>query len=154
MPANLENSVVATGLENVSFHSKFLIGGYCFIMLFWVLPYINMNQPYVYIYSLPLETPSYPCPISSHQVIAEHQDEVPASYRKFQLAIYFTYDYVYVSMLLSQLIPSFPSPAVSTSMRTATQCLWNFILYLESGSRTAIFLNSLWTSPLYLVLCF
>ena len=31
-----------------------------FAMLCWFLPYNIMNQPYVYIYSLPLEPPSHP----------------------------------------------------------------------------------------------
>ena len=37
----------------------------------------------------------------------------PASHIKLALVIYFTYGNIYVSMLFSQIIPSFPSPTVS-----------------------------------------
>ena len=40
----------------------------------------------------------------------------PMSYSKFPLAIYFIYGKVYVSMLLSQFVPPFLSPAVSTNL--------------------------------------
>ena len=42
--------------------------------------------------------------------------ELPASYGKLPLAVYFTYGNIYVSMLLSQLILPSPSPSVSTSL--------------------------------------
>ena len=38
----------------------FLLEYNCFTMLHWFLPYNNVNQPYVYIYLLPLEPPSHP----------------------------------------------------------------------------------------------
>ena len=44
-------------------------------------------------------------PIPSLWVVAEPQDELPASYNKSPLVIYFTYSNVYVSMLLSQFVP-------------------------------------------------
>ena len=34
----------------------------CFTVLYWSLPYINMNQPKVYICPLPLEPPSHSTP--------------------------------------------------------------------------------------------
>ena len=37
---------------------KFFLEDNCFTILCWFLPYINMNQPQVYIYPLPLEPPS------------------------------------------------------------------------------------------------
>ena len=37
----------------------------CFTILFWFLPYINMNQPWVYISPLPLES-APPLPNSHH----------------------------------------------------------------------------------------
>ena len=55
-------------------------------------------------------TPSYPSRLSQSPVRA------PASCSKFPLAIYFTYDNIYVSMLVCQLAPSSPSPAVSTGL--------------------------------------
>ena len=42
--------------------------------------------------------------------------ELPVSYSKFPLAIYFIYGNVYVSMLLSQCVPPSPSLAVSRSL--------------------------------------
>ena len=44
----------------------------CFTILYWVLPNISMNQPRVYICSLPLEPPSslppHPTPVGCHRV--------------------------------------------------------------------------------------
>ena len=37
------------------------------------------------------------------EVVREHWVELPASYRKFPLAMYFTYGNIYVSVLLLQL---------------------------------------------------
>ena len=42
--------------------------------------------------------------------------ELPASYGKFALAIYFANGDVYVSMLLSQFVPPSPFPTVSRSL--------------------------------------
>ena len=51
--------------------------------------------------------------------IIEHQPKLPASESNFPLAICFTYGNVYVSMLLSQLVPlSFP------------YCVHKFVLYV------------------------
>jgi len=45
----------------------------CFPMLYWFLPYINMNQPLVYIHPLPLEPlshlPSHPTPLGCHRTL-------------------------------------------------------------------------------------
>ena len=57
----------------------------------------------------PTSHPSQPCRLSQST-----WSELPASYTKFPLAIYFTYGYVYVSMLRSQFVPPSHSPAVST----------------------------------------
>ena len=62
-----------------------------FTILYWFLPYINMNQSQVYICRLPLEPPSYlplhPTPLGYHGA----PFELPGSHREFPLAIYFTY---------------------------------------------------------------
>ena len=42
--------------------------------------------------------------------------ELSASYSEFPLALYFTYDNVYISVLLSQFIPPSASPTVSTGV--------------------------------------
>ena len=63
-----------------------------------------------YIYAPPSWT-SHPSRLSQRTGF-----ELPASYGKFPLAVYFTYGNIYVSMLLSQLILPSPSPSVSTSL--------------------------------------
>ena len=50
-----------------------------------------------------------PPPIPLLQVATEHQLECPVSYSKFLWAFCFTYNNVYVFMLLSQFIPLFSS---------------------------------------------
>ena len=94
---------------------KILIGGY-FTILWWVLPYIHMNQPWMHMCSpsrtsLSLPSPSHP-PGSSQCTSPEH----PASYLEPGLAIYFTYDNMHVSMLFFQIIPPLPSPTESNSL--------------------------------------
>ena len=79
----------------------------------WLLPYIDMNQPWVYMCSptwapLPPPSPSYPTG-SSQCISPEH----PVSCIKPGLAICFTYGNIHVSMLFSQIIPPSPSPTES-----------------------------------------
>ena len=62
-------------------------------------------------------------PPSHTSRLSEYQIELPASYRKFPWAIYFTYGNVYVSMLLSQFVP--PSPlALPTSVFSMSASLF------------------------------
>ena len=61
----------------------------------------------------PLPPPSPPHPSRLSQ---STRFELPASYSKFPLAIYFTYGNGYVAMLLSQFIPPTPFPTVSISL--------------------------------------
>ena len=60
----------------------------------------------VYICFFPLEPPSHLLshPIPPLWIVTEHWVELPVSYSKFPLAIYFTYANVYVSMLYSQFV--------------------------------------------------
>ena len=84
-----------------------------FTILWWVLPYIDMNQPWVYMCSpsrTPLSPPSPSQPSGSSQCTSP---EHPVSCIEPGLAIYFTYDNMHVSMLFSQIIPSSPSPTES-----------------------------------------
>ena len=56
-------------------------------MLHWFLLYNNMDQLYVYVYSLLLEPPSYhPLPIPTVEVITERQAEFPVLYSSFLLS--------------------------------------------------------------------
>ena len=86
-------------------------------MLCWFLLYSIMNQPQVYIYPSFLNSPPTFHPIPPVQVVTEHWVELPASYRRFPLAICFggslficfTCGDGYVSVLLSVCsIVSFP----------------------------------------------
>ena len=84
-----------------------------FTILWWFLPYIDMNQPCGYMCPpvpkpLPHPSPSHPSG-SSQCTSPEH----PVSCIEPGLAICFTYDNIHVSMLFSQIIPPSPSPTGS-----------------------------------------
>ena len=76
------------------------------------LLYNKVNQLYVYIYphipSLLRLPPTLPIP--PLQVVSKHQADLPVLCSCFPLAIYFTFGSVYMSMLLSHLVPAYPSP--------------------------------------------
>ena len=82
----------------------------CFTILCWFVPYINMNQPQVYICPRPLEPPtlSHPSTLS--------QSTRFESYSKFLLVI--LHGNVCVSMIFSQFAASSSSRTVSTSLLT------------------------------------
>ena len=97
----------------------FLTFYFYFILLYntvLVLPYIDINPPWVYMSSqswtpLPLPTPyhlsgSSPCTSPKH----------PVSFIKHRLAIRFLHDSIHVSMPFSQIIPPSPSPSESKSL--------------------------------------
>ena len=92
-----------------------LIGGY-FTLLWWVLPYIDMNQPCMYMCTSlsqnPLPPPSSSHPSGSSQCTGF---ECPVSCIELGLVIYFTYGNIHVSVLFSQIIPPSPSPSESES---------------------------------------
>ena len=69
----------------------------------------EVSQPYVCLLSLPLTTPSHPP--GHHRA----QAELALLYTSFPPAACFTHGRAYMSTLLSQFIPSFPSPSVSLS---------------------------------------
>ena len=104
---------------------------YLFILLYnivLVLPYIDMNLPWVYMCSpswtpLPPPSPSHPSG-SSQCTSPEH----PVSYIEPGLAIHFTCDNLHVSMPFSHIILLSPSPTESQMYRTV---LWDkfFNLY-------------------------
>ena len=89
---------------------------YLFILLYnivFVLPYIDMNLPWVYMCSpswtpLPPPSPSHPSG-SSQCTSPEH----PVSCIEPGLAIRFTYDNLHVSMPFSHIILPLPSPTES-----------------------------------------
>ena len=80
-------------------------------MLCQFLLYNKVNQLYVYIYphisSLLLLPPSLPLP--PLQVVTKHWADLPVLCSCFQLAIYFIFGSVYMSMPLSHFVPAYPS---------------------------------------------
>ena len=87
-----------------------------FTILWWFLTYIEMNQPWVYMYLLILKlllspSPSHPSGLS--QCIGF---QYPVSCIELGLVIYFTYGNIHVSMLFSQITPPLPSPTKSNDI--------------------------------------
>ena len=81
-----------------------------------VLPYINMNQPRVYISShswTPLPPPSPYQPYGLSQCTSPKH---PVSCIEPRLAIRFLHDIIHVSMPFSQIIPPSPSPTESKNL--------------------------------------
>ena len=103
-------------------------------MSYWFLSY-NMNQSYIYTYvpSL-LNVPPIPHLILPLQAVRGHQVEFPVSYSKSPLATYFTYDNVYILMLLSQFIPPSPSHRVKSVLYVCVS-----IAVLQIGSSVPFF---------------
>ena len=83
-------------------------------ILWWVLPYIDMNQPWVYMYP-PCPKSPLPPPSTSHPSGLSQSTgfEYPVSCIELGMVIYFTYDNIHVSILFSQIIPPLPSPTES-----------------------------------------
>ena len=85
-------------------------------ILWWFLPYIDMNQTQVYMYSSILKpllppSPSHPSGLSQWSGF-----ECPVSCIELGLVIYFTYGNTHVSMLFSQITPPSPSPRKSNDI--------------------------------------
>ena len=110
-------------------------------MLCWFLLY-NMNQQKVYLYPLPHEPPSnstlHCTAVDCHRAL--YWDLCVILITNFSLAIYFTHGNIYMSILLSQFAPPFPSLAVFTSPFSISY------LYACTANRfiTIIFLGSIY----------
>ena len=100
-----------------------------------VLPYINMNLPWVYTCSqswTPLPPPSPYHPSGSSQCTSPKH---PVSCIKPGLAIHFSYD-IHASMPFSQIIPNSPSPTGSkrlfcTSVSLLLSCIQGYHYHLS-----------------------
>ena len=78
-----------------------------------VLPYINMNLPWVYICSHSWTSLLLPSPYHLSGLSQCTSPKHPVSCIEPRLAIHFLYDIIHVSMPFSQIIPPSPSPAES-----------------------------------------
>ena len=117
--------------------------------MWWVLPYIGMNQPQVYTWppsQIPLPPPSPTQPSGSSQCTSF---ECPVSCIELGLVIYFTYGNIHVSVLFSQIIPLSPSPTESKSMFF----IYVFFFCFAHWVVIIIFLNSIYMHS-YTVLVF
>ena len=88
-----------------------LIGGQLLYNILLVLPYINMNLPWVYTTYSPSGTllpPPSPCHLSGSSQCTSPKH--PVSCIKPGLVIRFIYDIIHVSMTFPQIIPPSPSP--------------------------------------------
>ena len=105
------------------FSFLFLIGGellYNVVSSCYMTTWVSYK--YVHIPSL-LHVPPIPPTVSALQVIREHWAELPVLHSSFPLASYFTYDTVYISLLLCQFVPFSPSLAVSSSSSSTSVSL-------------------------------
>ena len=87
-----------------------------FTILWWFLPYIHMNQPWLYMCSpswTPLPPPSPFHPSGSSQCTSPKH---PVSCIEPGLATHFIHDIIYVSMSFSQISPPSPSPTESIGL--------------------------------------
>ena len=99
---------------------------YLFILLYnivLVLPYFDLNPPWVYMCSpswTPLPPPSPSHPSGSSQCTSPKH---PVSCIEPGLAIHFTYDNLHVSVPFFHIIPPSPSPTKSKKLFSMSVCL-------------------------------
>ena len=105
-------------------------------ILWWFLPYIDMNQPWVYTHVYPPVLNPVPPPSPSHPSGLSQctSFECPVSSIKLGLVIYFTQSKIHVFMLFSQIIPPSPCPTESKSLffisvSLLLSCIWRTIAF-------------------------
>ena len=98
-----------------------------FIILWWFLPYIDMNQSWIYMYSPSWS--SLPPPTASHPSGSAQCTRALVSCIQPGLVICFTLDSILVSVLFSKNIPPSPSPTESKSLFCTSVSLFLFYIY-------------------------
>ena len=140
-PFSLENNLTVFTCEWQHYGDYFLFFPLSFIYLFLlynivlVLPYIDMNLPWVYMCSpswSPLPPPS-PYHLSGSSPCTS--PKLPVSCIEPGLVIRFTYDISHVSMPFSHIIPPLPSPTESKrlfykSVSLLLSCIQGIIFFL------------------------
>ena len=117
-----------------------LIRGWLLYNIVVVLPYIDMNLPWVYLCS-PIPNPPPTCLPSHPSGLSQCTGfQCPVSCITLGLVICFTYANIHVSMLFSQIIPPSPSPTESKSLFFYL-CLFCCLAYRIIFT---IFLNSIY----------
>ena len=137
-----EGNTRNTGKETVSWallsclQLFFQLGYSCFTMLCWFLLYNEVNQPYIHVYSLPLDSPPSvpsPChPLGHHRASSWAPcaiQQIPTS------ALFYTQQCVYVSVNLLIRCTPFPALCVDTSILYICVC----IPALQIGSSVPFF---------------
>ena len=92
--------------------------------------YNKVNQLYVYIYThipslLHLPPTLLILPL---WVVTKHRAELPVLCSCYPLAIYFTFGSVYMSMLLSQFVPAYPSPSLCPQVHSQRLRLYSCLV--------------------------
>ena len=107
------------------------MGDNCFTMLGWFLPYIKMHQLWVYICPLSSEPlshlPSHPTLLGCHRA----QGWAPCAIQQIPTGYpFYTWSWMYVSMLLSQFAPPSPSTnLVDVCPQVCSLCLHQYHFY-------------------------
>ena len=142
-------SIYLVHLVSMLFYSFYLFILFYFYFYFYfillynsvlVLPYIDMNPPWVYMQSqtwTPLPSPSSQHPSGSSPCTSPKHAVSCIGHR---LAIWFLHDIIHVSIPFSQIIPPSPSPSESKVHYTQL-CLFSCLAYRVV---IAIFLNSIY----------
>ena len=87
-----------------------------FIILWWLLQYINMNQTQAHVCP-PIHKPHLPLSPSHTSALSRSTGfKCPASCIKLALVIYFTYGNIHVSLLFFHIILPLPAPTESKSL--------------------------------------
>ena len=113
----------------------------CLTMLCRFLPYININQMWAYLRSLPPN----PHPISPTRWSQSIRLSSLPSSSEVQLPFCFTYGNVYVSVLVSQSV--LPSPSRTVHNSVLYVCIWIFAMQI--GSSVPFFRH-----PIYALICY